>query len=124
MVACAHPAEIIIFSSPAARSALQAIAPSFERASGHRLRLEIANIAACRKKIAAGEAFDIAFVSPKLIDELIAQGKVAADTRMIAGRTGLCVIVRKGAPRPDVSSVEAFRRALRSEEHTSELQSH
>lgn len=107
-----HATEITIFSSPAARSALLEIAPQFERASGHRLRIEIANIAACKQKIAADEAFDVAFVSPKLIDELIAQGKVAVDTRTIAGRTGLCVIVQKGAPRPDVSSVEAFKRAL------------
>jgi molybdate transport system substrate-binding protein len=105
-------AEIKVFSSPAARSALEEIAPQFERATGHRLLIEIANIAACKKKIAAGEAFDIAFVSPKLIDELVQQGTIAADTRMNAGRTGLCVIVRKGTPRPDVSSVEAFRRAL------------
>ena len=103
---------IKIFSSPAARSALEEIAPQFERASGHRLLLDIANIAACKKKIAAGEAFDAAFVSPKLIDELLAQGRIAADTRINAGRTGLCVIVQRGAPRPDIGSVESFRRAL------------
>jgi molybdate transport system substrate-binding protein len=104
--------EIRIFSSPAARAALVAIAPQFERSTGHRLRVEIANIAACRKKIAAGEPFDVAFVSPKLIDELQQQGTIAAGTGMKAGRTGLCVIVQRGAAQPDVSSADAFKRAL------------
>lgn len=107
-----HSAKITIFSSPAARSALHAIAPQFERTSGHKLVIDIANIAACKQKIAAGEAFDVALVSPKLIDELIAQGKIAADTRIIVGRTGLCVMVQTGAPKPDVITIEAFKRAL------------
>ena len=105
-------AEIKVFSSPAARSALLEIAPQFEHSTGHKLLVDFTNIAACKKRIAAGEAFDVAFVSPILIDELLQQGKIAAGTRLNVGRTGLGVIVQKGAARPDVSSDDAFKRAL------------
>jgi molybdate transport system substrate-binding protein len=105
-------AKIKVISSPAARSALGEIAPQFERSTGNRLLTDFANIAALKKRIAAGEAFDVVFVSPGLIEELLQQGKLAAGTRCHVGRTGLCVITHKGAPRPDVSSADAFRGAL------------
>jgi molybdate transport system substrate-binding protein len=69
-------------------------------------------IAVIRRKIEAGEAFDLAIPSPELIDDLIKQGKVAADTRTVFGRTGLGVAARQGLPKPDISTVDAFKRTL------------
>src|SRR5262245_30395025 len=105
-------AEIKVVSSPAASSALNEVAPQFEKAIGHKVVLEYANIAAWRKRIGEGADFDIAVVGPALIEDLLKEGKVAAGTPYKIGRTGLAVIVRKGAARPDISSSEAFKRAL------------
>lgn len=112
MAAAVSAAEIKLISSPAASSALKEVAPQFERATGHKVLLDFANIAALRKRMGAGEGFDIAIVSPKLIEELLQQGTIAAGTRYNIGRTGLAVVTRKGAPRPDISSAESFKRAL------------
>ena len=112
MAAAVNAAEIKLISSPAASSALKEVTPQFERATGHKVLLDFANIAALRKRIGAGEAFDIAVVSPKLIEELLQQGTIAAGTDYKIGRTGLAVVTRKGGARPDISSADAFKRAL------------
>ena len=108
----AHAAEIKLISSPAASAALGEAAPAFERATGHKVVLDFANIAALRKRIAGGEAFDIAIVDPKLIEELVQQGAIAVGTPYQIGRTGLAITTQKGAPKPDISTVDAFKRAL------------
>ena len=106
------PAEIKVIGSPGVRGAVLALVPQFERETGHKVITEFVVIAVIKRKIEAGEAFDIAIPSPDLIDDLVKQGKVAADTRIAFGRTGLGVAARKGIPTPDISSVEAFKRTL------------
>jgi molybdate transport system substrate-binding protein len=108
----AEAAEIKVLSTPAASTALRDIGPQFERSTGHKLLLDFANIAASKQKIMGGEPFDVAIVSPKAIDELLQEGKIAKGTRLDIGRTGLGVVVRKGAPRPDLGSTDALKRAL------------
>src|SRR4030095_14255389 len=76
-----NAAEVKVFSSPAASGALTECVPQFERATGHKVLLDFANIAATRKRIAAGETFGIAFLSPKAIEELLQQGTIAAGTQ-------------------------------------------
>src|SRR5262249_58790387 len=78
----------------------------------HKLITEFRVTAVLKRKIDAGKMFDVAILNPELIDELIRLGKIAADSRADVGRTGLAVAVRKGAPRPDVSSAEAFKRTM------------
>ena len=65
-----------------------------------------------RRQIATGEEFDVVLIFPDQIDDLIKQGKVAAGTRVEVARAGLGVVVRKGAPKPDVTSTEAIKRVL------------
>jgi molybdate transport system substrate-binding protein len=65
-----------------------------------------------KRKIEAGETFDVAVLNPPVIDALITAGKIVAGTRADIGRAGLGVAVRHGAPKPDIGSVEAFKRAL------------
>ncbi len=64
------------------------------------------------KRGEAGEAFDVAVGNPSTIEQLIASGKVVAGSRVDIGRSGLGVAVRAGAAKPDISSVEAFKRTL------------
>jgi molybdate transport system substrate-binding protein len=64
------------------------------------------------RRIDSGEAFDVAFVLPPMMDLLITQGKIVADTRTHFLRIGIGVAVRAGAVKPDISSVDAIKRAL------------
>src|SRR5206468_4742052 len=65
-----------------------------------------------KQQIEAGEAFDLAVLTPPLIDDLIKQGKLAADSRAVIARTGLGLMIRAGARKPDVSTTDAFKRSL------------
>jgi len=105
-------AEIKVFSTPAASTALRAVVPGFERAGGHRVTLSFSNIASSRKRIAAGEDYDVAVVSPKAVEDLVQQGVFAPDATLNLGRTGLAMVAKKGTPLPDIGTPEAFKRTL------------
>jgi molybdate transport system substrate-binding protein len=121
-----HAAELKLIASPGTRAALLELAPQFERATGHKVAMDFAVIAVLKRRIAAGEAFDVVIPGPELIDELVGQGKVAADTRAAFGKAGVGLGVRKGAPNPDISTPENLKRALlaaRAVGHSKEGQS-
>jgi len=107
-----HAAELKVLSGNGARAAVRELASQFERASGHKVALRFEVNAELKRKIEAGETFDVAILNPPVIEDLIKQGKIVAGTRADIGRAGLGVAVRVGAPKPDIGSVEAFKRAL------------
>jgi len=108
----ARSAEIKVFSSAAPRAIFQALAPEFERTTGHRLLINYEFAADLKRRIEAGGAFDVAILPPDMADDLMRRRKLAAGSRVDLGRTGLGVGVRKGAPKPDIGTVDAFRQAL------------
>src|SRR5262249_39402864 len=85
--------------------------PSFEKASGHRLRVVYGPSGGLTRRFSAGEPADLIVVDSKALENLIAQGKVAPGRTDVA-RTGIGIAVKKGAPKPDVSTPEALKRAL------------
>jgi molybdate transport system substrate-binding protein len=105
-------AELKVLSGNGAKAAVQEMTAQFERQSGHKVALRFEVNAALQRKIEAGETFDAVVLNPPVLDALIKQGKVVPETRADIGRAGLGVAVKAGAPKPDVSSVDAFRRAL------------
>lgn len=105
-------AEIKVLSGNGARGAIVELAARFERASGHKVNLEFHVNPEVKQKIEAGEAFDVAILNPPVLDDLIKQGKVLAETRGVIGRSGIGVGIRESAPKPDISSVAAFKRTL------------
>src|SRR5450631_4318822 len=107
-----NAAEIKIISTPAASTALRMATRDFERATGHKVVIEFSNIATTRKRVDAGEDFDMLVVSPKAIDDLTQQGKVAAGASLNLGRTGLALVGHKGSARPNIGTVESFKRTL------------
>jgi molybdate transport system substrate-binding protein len=111
-VTTAQAAELKVVSGNGARAAVQELCAQFERTSGHKVSLRFEVNAALKRKIEGGETFDVAILNPPVLDDLIRQGKVVAGTRADIGRAGLGVAVRTGAQKPDIGSVEAFRRAL------------
>lgn len=105
-------AEIKLVASAGVRAVMNELIPQFERTTGHKVITDYAAIAVLTRRIAAGETFDILIPGPELIDDLVKQGKVAADTRAAFGRTGVGLGVRKGDPKPDISTSENLKRAL------------
>jgi molybdate transport system substrate-binding protein len=108
----ATAAELKVFTSRAIATVLDKIGAEFERTTGHKLNLISGFSPDFVKQINAGEPFDVVVSPPRTIDGLIKDGKVIADTRTNLVRSGIGVGVRAGAPKPDISSVEAFKRAL------------
>jgi molybdate transport system substrate-binding protein len=85
--------------------------PPFERQNGHSIRASYAPSGALVPRFERGEPVDVFLTDSTAIDALIRQGKIVAG-RIDLARTGIGIAVRKGAPRPDVSTPEALRRAL------------
>jgi molybdate transport system substrate-binding protein len=103
-------AEIKVICSGAMRPALEELAPQFERASGHKLAISFAGTNVIRDRVQAGEAVDVIILAASAVDALLREGKLASKVDLV--RSGVGVGVRAGAPRPDLSSAEAFKRTL------------
>jgi len=108
----AYAAELKVFTSRAIATVLDKIGPEFERTTGHKVNVISGFSPNFVKQINAGEPFDVVVSPPRTIEGLIKDGKIIADTRTNLVRSGIGVGVRAGAPKPDISSVEAFKRAL------------
>src|SRR6266702_5930949 len=108
----ASSAEIKIFGSRVTKMIVEDIGPQFERATGHRLVVVTDVAAVMKRRIEAGEPFDLAVLVNFQADELIRRGKLASDARADVMKAGIGVAVRRGAHVPDISTVEAFRQTL------------
>ena len=108
----AQAAELRVLSGNGAKAAVRELCTQFERATGNTIKLHFEVNADLKKKIEAGEAFDVAVLNPPVIDALIKDGRLVAGSRADIGRSGLGVAVRKGAPKPDIATAEAFKRTL------------
>ena len=108
----AGAAEIRVLSAGGMRPVLDELAPQFERASGHKVALRFVGGAVLKQEVDAGAAFDVVIAQASVLEDFIKAGKVAAATRTDIARAGAGVGVRAGAPKPDIASVEGFKRAL------------
>src|SRR5499433_3269244 len=109
--ATSHSAEINAFISTAIKAATDELLPPFERANGHTIRASYAPSGALIPRFDRGEPVDVFLTDSAAIDELIKRGKIVGGRTDLA-RTGIGIAVRRGAPKPDVSSPEALKRAL------------
>src|SRR5947207_13418144 len=108
----ASAAEIKVISSNALKTVLEQLGPAFEKATEHKLSIQWGAAVPLKAEIEKGAAFDLAVLTDAGIDDLIKQGKLAAATRTNLANSGAGVAVRKGAAKPDISTVDAFKRAL------------
>ena len=108
----ANAAEIKVLCSNGLKAVVEELVPQFERATKHRVVVTYGLAAVLKQQIEGGEPFDVAFVTPAVMDDLIAHGKIAADSRATIARSGLAIAIRTGARKADISSVDAFKRAL------------
>jgi molybdate transport system substrate-binding protein len=104
-------APVRILSTTAMKAVLEQLAPQFERESARKLDLTFGPSGGLTKRIAGGEAADIVIVAEPEIEELQRQGSIVFASSVIA-RSKIGVAVRKGTPKPDISSPDAFKRAL------------
>lgn len=109
----AGAAEIKVLSAGAVRAIVTELAQIFERETGHKVTLAFGTVGVTRKRLADQPA-DVVIMTDVAIDEASAQGAVVAGSRRDLARTGMGVGVREGAPKPDISTPEAFKQALLS----------
>lgn len=105
-------AEINVIGSAAMKEIVLELAPEFERSSGNKVTASWTGSADIRKRIGAGEAFDLVIVGAPDVDAFIKDGKMAPGSRIDIARSGVGVAVKAGAPKPDISSSEAVKKAL------------
>jgi len=104
-------AEVKVLTAGAFKQVVLAVAPEFEK-SGHKLVVDNDTAGALTRRIEGGEAFDVAVLTPTAVDDLTRKGKIADGSKTALARVGVGVMVKAGAPAPDISTVEAFKRAL------------
>ncbi len=108
----AEAAELKVLSANAMRAVMEDLGPKFERASGHKLAITFDGLGAVVKRVQGGETADVVIIPRQGIDGFVKDGKAAANNVTVIARSGFGVAVRKGAPRPDISSPEALKRTL------------
>jgi len=111
LLAPADAAEIKVLSIPGVKPAVSELLPAFERQSGHATNFTWEIYAGQKKEIESGN-FDVAIFAKSQIAEMAQQGRIAPNTIVDLASTNIGVVVRKGAPKPDVSNEEAFKRTL------------
>jgi molybdate transport system substrate-binding protein len=107
----AQAADIDALITTAMKAVVDELVPSFERDTGDTVRVSYGPSGGIARRFIGGEPADVIVIDSGAFDDLIRQGKVLPDPTGIA-RTGIGICVRKGAPRPDVSTPEALKRAL------------
>jgi molybdate transport system substrate-binding protein len=117
LVVCAQMAvvsgaELKIFGSRVTKMVMADLGPQFEQTSGYKPVVVTDVAAVMKRRIEAGEPFDLAVLVDFQADDLIKAGKLVAETRTDVMKAGIGVAVKRGAPKPDIGTVEAFKRAL------------
>lgn len=104
--------DVRVLSSNGVKAVLEAVLPDMEDAVGRPLSIEFSTAASLKDRIAGGEAFDVAILTPALVDELVAQQRISSDSRLTFARSGVGVGARAGAPEADVSSTDTLKTTL------------
>lgn len=105
-------AELVVFSTIGVRSAAEQLFAQFDRTSGHKLAVTWGTAPMLVKRIEDGDTADVVVLSRAGIDALQKQGKIAPGTDVTLASSGVGIAVKAGAPKPDISTPEALKRAL------------
>jgi molybdate transport system substrate-binding protein len=112
MACAASAAEITVIASTAMREVLEELVPMFERASGHKVTVNLFSGSVLPGKVREGAPADLVITTPDVIDALVKDGKLVAGSRVDFVRSSSGAAVRAGAPKPDIATVDAFKAAL------------
>ncbi len=105
-------AEISFFCTDALAPSMRELVPEFEKASGHRVKTTVANAGTIAARLQGGELADLGIVLPPAWDRLRQDGRIDPAVRIVLGKVGLGAFVRRGADKPDISTVDAFKRTI------------
>jgi molybdate transport system substrate-binding protein len=103
---------IKVMATAAFKEAYLELVPIFERTSGHKITTTWAGRIDIINRVKSGEATDLIVMAADAIDQLIAAGKLAKGSRVDVATSWVAAAVRKGAPRPDIGSGDALKRAM------------
>jgi len=104
--------ELKIFGSRVTKMVIDDIGPQYERTTGHKLVVLTDVAAVMKRRIEAGEPFDLAVLVNFQTDDLIKKGNLVADTRADIMKAGIGVAVRRGTKLPEIGTVDEFRQTL------------
>jgi molybdate transport system substrate-binding protein len=110
--AVAAGAELKVMCAIGVQEMMEDLGPAFERVSGHKLTIAFATLGPAMKRIESGEVVDVVVLPSQGIDSLVKEGKTAGGDVGTIARAQVGVAVRKGTPKPDISSPEAFRQSM------------
>jgi molybdate transport system substrate-binding protein len=110
--ASAPAAEINVLSGAAVEPGLIAAADIFRKRTGNNVKITFATTPDMRRLVGAGATPDVVIAPPAALDEFAKSGKVDGAVRVSLGRVGVGVVIRDGAPKPDVSTTDALKRAV------------
>jgi molybdate transport system substrate-binding protein len=108
----AEAAEVKVLCAVAMKGAFEELAPTIERQTGNKISVTYGTAGALRDKIRNGELFDVAILPTPFMDSLVTQSAVASQSVTVWARSLISVGVRVGAPKPDISTVAGFRKAM------------
>jgi molybdate transport system substrate-binding protein len=108
----AEAAEIRVLSHRGIRPVMEDLGPKFERVTRYKLSITFGPAGGVAKLVQGGETADVVITSQQEINGFVKDGKTVAENVAIVARSGIGVAVRKGAPKPDISSPEALKRTL------------
>ena len=109
---CAMADEIRVMSGGAPKELFAHLTPKFEQQTGHKVRFAYVLIPALREKVAAGEKADVLVMPVSALEGFAKDGKVRADAIASFGTVAISVVVKEGAAKPDISTVDKFREAM------------
>lgn len=107
-----HAAEIVVYLNQATHSGVKELAAAFEKASGHKVNVSFQGGPNLNQKINEGTAGDVTSLGLGQFDAFVKSGKVVAGSVVEYARVGNGVAVKTGAPKPDISTAEAFKQAM------------
>jgi molybdate transport system substrate-binding protein len=107
-----NAAEIKVMSANGLQEVMENLGPKFERVSGHKLAITFATLGVVVKRVQDGETADVVIIPREGINNFVKDGNVAAGNVTVIAHGEIAVAVRKGAPKPDIWSLEALKRTL------------
>jgi len=113
-VTTGRAADVRVMSGGAVKPALTELAKPFQKETGHRIDFTFATVGTLQQQVTAGQRADIYVMTDAAIDDLVKKGIAVAGSRTDIARVGVGVAIREGAPRPDISTPDAFKATLLS----------
>lgn len=104
--------EIHVMSGGAPKEVFAQLVPKFEKQTGNRVKFTYAVITELRQRLAAGEKADVLIMPVPVLDALARDNRLRGGTIGTFGTIGISVVVKQGAPKPDISTKEKFREAM------------